>query len=107
MFMPAMSMSVRAFRPLIRVVVFGAMVWPVIAAMPPSTVIVCTIVTSARTTAEHTANTANVDSQRFIGTSIKWRWIVSPAAGDGEQDGQRDLDVSGVAGGFHFDPFVG
>src|SRR6187551_2071649 len=104
MFAAAMSMSVRDFRPLIRWVVFGAMVWPVIAAIPPSIVIVCTIVTSARTTAEHTANTANVDSQRFIGTSIKWRWIVSPAAGDGEQDGQCHLDVSGVAGRLDFDP---
>src|SRR6185436_17494997 len=62
-----MSMSVRPFMPLMRLVTVGDGAFPPIAAAaPPSMVVFCTMVTSACTTAEHTANARSVADQRFI-----------------------------------------
>src|SRR4051812_21576698 len=98
------STSVRLFIPLTRVVIFGDIAAPPMAAIPPSMVVVCTIVTSALTAAEHTATTIAVVAHRaalradnrasgvrpctcgFIETSIcRNRRIVSPA-GDAQQN---------------------
>jgi hypothetical protein len=62
-----MSMSIRAFSPLMRLVIVGVGRLPGITdAAPPSTFVFVTTVTSACTTAEHTANTRSVADQRFI-----------------------------------------
>src|SRR4051812_7591122 len=72
-----MSMSMRAFMPLMRLVTVGDGTPPgAIVAAPPSTVVFCTMVTSACTTAEHTANTRSVADQRFIQTSGPGRMTI-------------------------------
>src|SRR5437868_12001516 len=67
--MGAASTSIRAFCPLTRCVIVGDTFCPPIAAMPPSIVVFCTIVTSAWTTAEHTITTRSVPNQRFMKAS--------------------------------------
>src|SRR5262245_1910176 len=66
-----MSTSTRPLVVLIRVVIVGIGIAapPIIAVGPPSTVIFCTMVTSACTTAEHTASTTSVADQRFMQSS--------------------------------------
>src|SRR6185503_13450973 len=62
-----MSMSMRPLLPLMRFVVVGeGIAAPAIAAAPPSIVVFCTMVTSACTTAEQTANARSVAYQRFM-----------------------------------------
>src|SRR4029078_9097084 len=119
--MLGMSTSVRLFCPFTFVVVVGdGAAPPPIAAMPPSTVVVCTTATSACRAVEHSANTvSDVISQRFIKASRspgpdrqragprESPRIVSPPAGHGQDDGQRDLDISHVGHRIDVGPLVG
>src|SRR5262245_60812469 len=111
MLMGPEAMSVRIFWPLIFVVIVGEMFWPACAAIwaiPPSMVVVCTMVKSARSAAVKNTIAATVENQRFIRPP---QWLrdsstLSADALDGQHERKRALDVDDVGDRLDVGPLV-
>src|SRR3990167_3420341 len=93
---PMTSMSVRAFRPLIRIVRVGIGMPPAMAAAPPDIVIVCLTVTSAWRDADTARTAAHATKKRFIVPPKRMTAIVPRTVPPGSSPGSDNPRRSGV-----------